>query len=482
MKNICFILIALFALSSCAGPVGGSGGELTGVRGRAWSEPAPYGMVLVKRGNIEMGSNEKDSLWGNLQPVKGVSVDAFWMDEKEVSNAKYRQFVYWVRDSIIRERLADPAYGGNEAFKIEEDRYGEPVKPHLNWNKAIPWRKPSEDEERAIMSVYKRDPITGKLMLDASQMNYRFEVFDYTGYALRKNRLDATRRILNTDVVVDPNEEVLVSKDTAFIDEDGAIVNATIVRPLEGPHDFLHTRILNVYPDTTVWVNDFPNSYNEQYARLYFTHPGYDDFPVVGVSWEQANAFCIWRTDYLKKSYGMTGVAHIEPFRLPTEAEWEYAARAGKSENRFPWEGELARTEKGCFSGNFKPEEGNYSKDGFLITAPVGSYVANNFGLYDMAGNVTEWTSTAWSEAGNQLASDVNPEYRYDAAKEDPYRMKRKVTRGGSWKDVQHFVRSDVRSWEYQNEQRSFIGFRCVRSYMGFGKGATNTKSVQRKK
>ena len=55
--------------------------------------------------------------------TKGVSFDAFWMDETEVTNAKYRQFVYWVRDSIIRERLADPAYGGNDLFKITEDRY-----------------------------------------------------------------------------------------------------------------------------------------------------------------------------------------------------------------------------------------------------------------------------------------------------------------------------------------------------------------------
>lgn len=55
------------------------------------------------------------------------------MDETEVSNAKYRQFVYWVRDSIIRERLADPAYGGDEEFKIEEDKEGNPVKPYLNW-------------------------------------------------------------------------------------------------------------------------------------------------------------------------------------------------------------------------------------------------------------------------------------------------------------------------------------------------------------
>ena len=476
MKYIIFLFATLLCFGSCAGPAG-VGGELTGVRGVAWSEPSPYGMVLVKGGHIDMGSAEKDTLWGTAQPNKSITVDAFWMDEKEVSNAKYRQFVHYVRDSIIRERLADPAYGGNELFKIEEDRYGEPVTPYLNWNKPIPWDRPTEDEERAIMSVYRRDPITGQMVLDVSQLNYRYDVFDYLGYAKRENRLDPTRRVLDTDHVVDLDEEVLISKDTAFVDEEGRVVNATIVRPLEGAHDFLHTRIVNVYPDTTVWINDFANSYNEPYARLYFSNGTYDDYPVVGVSWEQANAFCVWRTDYLKQSYGMRGAPHIESFRLPTEAEWEYAARAGKSANRFPWEGELPRTDKGCFAGNFKPEEGNYTKDGYLITSPAGAYNANDFGLYDMAGNVAEWTSTAWTEAGVQLASDVNPEFRYDAAKEDPYRMKRKVTRGGSWKDVSHFVRSDVRSWEYQNEQRSFVGFRCVRTYIGFGRTASSSSS-----
>lgn len=77
-----------------------------------------------------MGPADKDSLWGIMPETKGVSFDAFWMDQTEVTNAKYRQFVYWVRDSIIRERLADPAYGGNDLFKITEDRYGEPVTPH----------------------------------------------------------------------------------------------------------------------------------------------------------------------------------------------------------------------------------------------------------------------------------------------------------------------------------------------------------------
>jgi formylglycine-generating enzyme required for sulfatase activity len=104
-------------------------------------------------------------------------------------------------------------------------------------------------------------------------------------------------------------------------------------------------------------------------------------------------------------------------------------------------------------------------------TTPVGTYPANTLGLYDMAGNVSEWTSTSYNEALSHITSDMNPEYKYNAAKEDPYRMKRKIVRGGSWKDVSHYVRADLRMWEYQNEQRSYIGFRCVRTQVGFAKG-----------
>ena len=113
-------------LSSCMG--GGRmssaavGGEVTGVGGTSFSEPVPYGMVLVNRGSLKMGTEKTDTLWGKQMPSREISVDAFWMDETEVSNSKYRQFVFWVRDSIIRERLADPAYGGDESFKIEEDK------------------------------------------------------------------------------------------------------------------------------------------------------------------------------------------------------------------------------------------------------------------------------------------------------------------------------------------------------------------------
>jgi formylglycine-generating enzyme required for sulfatase activity len=87
-----------------------------------------------------------------------------------------------------------------------------------------------------------------------------------------------------------------------------------------------------------------------------------------------------------------------------------------------------------------------------------------------MAGNVAEWTSTAYTEAGVTQASDINPDIHYNAAPEDPYRLKKKVVRGGSWKDVDSSIRSYARTAEYQNEQRSYIGFRCVRSVAGYNK------------
>ncbi|MDE5795713.1 MAG: SUMF1/EgtB/PvdO family nonheme iron enzyme, partial [Muribaculaceae bacterium] len=351
---------------------------------------------------------------------------------------------------------------------------GNPITPYLNWNKAIPWRNANEDEQRAIESVYRTNPITGRRELDPTQLNYRYEIFNHTEAAKRKNRLDPTRREYNTDKPV-PTDLPTISKDTAYFDDEGMIVRETVTRPLTGDYDFLNTYIVNVYPDTTAWINDFENAYNEPYTRMYFSHAGYNDYPVVGVSWEQANAFANWRTDYLRRSLGREGV-YIEPYRLPTEAEWEYAARAGNSESSYPWEEILPMDERGCFYANFKPMDGDYVRDGHVITSAVGTFKPNDFGLYDMAGNVSEWTSTAYTESINKLTSDLNPEYRYDAALEDPYKMKRKIVRGGSWKDVAHNLRSDLRMWEYQNEQRSYIGFRCVRSQIGFAKGTQKRK------
>ena len=119
-------LFLLLSLTSCFGgkETMASGGELTGSKGSSFSEPAPYGMVLIKRGHLKMGMEKPDSLWGRETPTRDISVEGFWMDDTEITNSEYRQFVSYVRDSIIRERLADPNYGGDESYKIEEDKDG----------------------------------------------------------------------------------------------------------------------------------------------------------------------------------------------------------------------------------------------------------------------------------------------------------------------------------------------------------------------
>ena len=483
MKKSLLILTcaaSVVLLSGCFGSKAslsaGRGGEVTGVSGgRGFSEPTPYGMTLVKRGYLKMGLESQDSLWGVQTPVKDISVDGFWMDETEVTNAKYKQFVNWVRDSILRERLADPAYGGDESYKITEDKHGDPVTPHLNWKKPLP-RKPNEDEQRAFESLYVTNPVTGEKLIDYKQLNYRYEIYDYTAAALRRNRLDPEDRNLNTDMEADYDEVVMISKDTAYVDDEGRIVRETIDRPLSGPWDFLNTYIVNVYPDTTCWVNDFQNSENEMYLRYYFSNPIYNDYPVVGITWEQANAFCAWRTDYLLKGLG-EAAKFVQRYRLPTEAEWEYAAR-GKDGTEFPWSNENMSSDKGCFYANFKPDRGNYTKDGNLITSKAGAYSANSNGLFDMAGNVAEWTSTVYTEGGVDAMNDLNPTLKYNAALEDPYKLKKKSVRGGSWKDPESFIRSAWRSWEYQNQPRSYIGFRCVRSLAN----TTTTKQKGSKK
>ena len=212
-KVLCISLcsVAVVLLSSCFGGkhVSSSGGEVTGVSGRAFVEPTPYGMTLIKRGHLKMGIDSQDTLWGKQTPVRDISVEGFWMDEREVTNSMYRQFVNYVRDSILRERLADPAYGGDESYKIEEDKNGDPVKPYLNWKKALP-RKPNEDEQRAIESLYVINPVTGEKMLDWRQMNYRYEIYDYTEAAKRKYRLNPEERILNTDVRPNANEQIWI--------------------------------------------------------------------------------------------------------------------------------------------------------------------------------------------------------------------------------------------------------------------------------
>jgi gliding motility-associated lipoprotein GldK len=197
-------------------------------------------------------------------------------------------------------------------------------------------------------------------------------------------------------------------------------------------------------------------------TRNYFWHPAFDDYPVVGVNWHQANAFCYWRTRLWEDYKTPRGEPLMDIFRLPTEWEWEYAARGGRSQVSVPWGGPYLRNKKGCLLANFKPGRGNYPEDGGFYTVRADAYWPNDFGLYNMSGNVAEWTSSLYYEGSYSFQHDMNPEVRWNAKESDPPRMKRKVLRGGSWKDVGYYLQTSARTYEYQDTSKSYIGFRCI--------------------
>jgi gliding motility-associated lipoprotein GldK len=165
----------------------------------------------------------------------------------------------------------------------------------------------------------------------------------------------------------------------------------------------------------------------------------------------------------------------LPDFRLPTETEWEYASRGGLEASPYPWGGPYTRNLKGCFLANFKPLRGNYVADGGLKAIKTASYNPNGYGLYDMAGNVAEWTSNAYDEAGFSFSHDMNMDFSLNS--EDPETrineegisdvLKRKIIRGGSWKDIAYFIQTSSRTFEYQDTAKSYIGFRCAIDFLG---------------
>ena len=194
----------------------------------------------------------------------------------------------------------------------------------------------------------------------------------------------------------------------------------------------------------------------------YFWHDAYSEYPVVGVSWEQAKAFAHWRTMY-KNKYQKSKSKNdqrVASFRLPSEAEWEYAARGGIESGTYPWGGPYTTDAEGCFLANFKPNRGDYAADNALYTVEAKSYWPNDYGLYNMAGNVSEWTESSYDKGSYTFDSGLNPNIS------DSTNL-RKVTRGGSWKDVAYFLRVSTRDYEYKDQKRSYVGFRTVQDYLG---------------
>lgn len=419
-------LISAVVLVTLAGCSSSDRGELTGVPGRkTWFHPQPYGTIYVPSGSIHIGSNEQDVPMAQIAPNRQITITAFYMDETEITNNEYRQFVYWVQDSLFRQKLAE-ADPDKYYYPLPEGEEDESMRG-LNWEQKIEEEDAKENEEIKNLFYNQAETYFRVKQIDVRKLVYAYDYIDQKAAAAvkRQNWKNVNRG------------------------------------------DFKKRKEVEIYPDTLVFIRDYTYSYNEPMTQVYFWHPKYDDYPVVGVNWKQANAFCNWRTKYLNSFYSDILENTVTDFRLPTEYEWEYAARGGRDQTMYPWGGPYIRNAKGCALANFKPGRGEYSSDGGVYPIRVASYFPNDFGLYDMSGNLAEWTSSAYAESGNLFSHDLNPDYQYDAADTDSETLKRKTIRGGSWKDVAYYVQNGTRTYEYQDSSNSYVGFRCVMSYIG---------------
>lgn len=414
MRKILISSIVLLILSSCGG---GNRGQLTGVLNRErWYQADPFGMVFIPSGSYNMGPSDQDVPYALVAQSKTVSVHAFYMDNTEITNNEYRQFTEWVRDSLAHRLI-----GGDHL--IEEGEYGE----RINWKKKIKWDDEQNVETLAELFLPESERFYKRKEIDSRKLKYEYYWIDMKEAAQKSNR------------------EQGMTDRSVFIKKD----------------------LIAVYPDTLAWIHDFTYSFNDPVTNMYNWHPAYDDYPVVGVTWKQARAFCIWRTQLLNSYLNTNGETIVQDFRLPTESEWEYASRGGHDLAPYPWGGPYIRNSRGCFLGNFKPMRGNYMDDGGFYTVKSTSYWPNDYGLYCMSGNVAEWTSNAYDESAYNFTHDLNADYAYEAKESDPVSLKRKVIRGGSWKDVGFYLQTGTRSYEYQDTAKSYVGFRCVMSFLG---------------
>jgi gliding motility-associated lipoprotein GldK len=471
MKKFISFSVILSMLVGCGGS--SDKGELVGVKGKKWHPEKPYGMTLVPGGSFIMGKSDDDLANVQDAPTKTVTVRSFYMDETEITNSEYREFVEWVKDSTIRVRLAilaDEVGGGGTGGASKAGKGGKSSGSigDFAFNDADPAKMTAYDKymyENYYSVGTDDDPYAGrklnrkvKLIKDTSKYpdEYYTEVMD-TMYIPVAESFNGLRTI-------DVNK---LKFRYSWMDIQAAAKAKTGKRK-----DFIKTVQTKIYPDTTVWIKDFAYSYNEPMHNDYLWHQAYSEYPVVGVNWKQAKAFCAWRTlkknTYIKSK--KKGRDLTNSFRLPTEAEWEYSARGGLQSGAYPWGGPYTKNDRGCFLANFKPNRGDYAADQSLYTVEAKSFEPNGYNLYNMAGNVSEWTDSSYDAGAYEYVSTMNPNVP------DSKNM-RKVVRGGSWKDVAYFLQVSTRDFEYADTARSYIGFRTVQDYMGT---ATTSKSPKR--
>ena len=262
-------------------------GELVGVQDLEEFYPTePYGMVHIPRGTHTMGANDGDVPYAHTTPKKLVTMHSFYMDQTEITNNEYRQFVHWVRDSIARTLLAENF--DEETYMVTE-KDGELLdEPYLNWDVEIQWDDDEIIESEALYDMYipEEERIMGQKDFDTRFWKYKYSWLDKSEAGQKANRFDRESGTYREGF----SRQGLVKEAEVYI-----------------------------YPDTLTWLHDFSYTFNEPMFDTYFWHPAYGEYPVVGVNWEQAKAFCNWRTDYRLSLLTPYERKYETEYRLPTE-------------------------------------------------------------------------------------------------------------------------------------------------------------------
>lgn len=366
----------------------------------------PMSVVEIPTGTFIMGNHGDSTSPTSQDQQRPVLISGFYMSATEVTNAQYREFVAWVRDSIAAKRL-----GGQYVTIVGNDSA-------VNWKMAsrINYSDPAILSQLGDLVLDPSKTISQKRMLDPDKLIYALEGFNYQEAAKRENK----------------------GRDAK---------------------DFVYRYTVQVYPDTLAWMRDFGYSNNEQMAVNYFSSPKYQNYPVVGVSWKQAGAYCDWMTKHKimaqqSRNRGNAG----GKARLPTEAEWEYAASLNNKD--------AAKKESG--SGEATGDEiGNNTKtaipgEGKIFPVYVKGAKKGDFGLFNLADNVSEWTTTSYYEGGENFQNRFNPDIQWGTPESESRAQRRKVIRGGSWKDTPTFMTTENRSFEDLDASHSYLGFRIV--------------------
>ena len=358
--------------------------------------------------------------------VKRTTPSNFYLSNHEVTNSEYWEFIKWVQDSVTRKYLFEGSTWDKKAL----------------WGYYVDYK------------TYNVDTLGRYFILNwDTPLNY----YSYSNYPILKP-------------IINSNYGNFSQFNENFIDED------RLAYCYEFPDTELESgaySLVDVFPNTT-WPESFQYGFYDN-SENYFKSKIYQSYPVVGISYLQAKAYCHWRSKQFKNNYEALSSEQKKYFsinsyfRLPTETEWERGARGDLDLSQYPWGGPYIRNAAGCFLANFKPLRGRYFEDGGFHTVKVYSYNPNAFGLYCMAGNVAEWCSTTFDESMYEFGHDMSGEYDYQAQDGDPAVKKRKVIRGGSWKDIGYYLMNSTRTYEYQDTAKSYIGFRNVMTHLGRG-------------